>query len=92
MSMRESACKLAFAMVCIIRSALLPAQFPTGLVAVWASPTGYIVRMAQGTNSLKLLLLLLLLLLPLLLLLLLCLLYTSPSPRDVEEPRMPSSA
>ena len=39
-SRRESACKLAFAMVCIIRSALLPAQFPTGLVAVWASPTG----------------------------------------------------
>ena len=64
--MRESACKLAFAMVCIIRSALLPAQFPTGLVAVWASPTGYIVRMAQGTNSLKLLLLLLRLLLLLL--------------------------
>ena len=40
MSVRESACKLAFEMVCIIHSALLPAQFPTGLVAVWASPTG----------------------------------------------------
>ena len=40
-AMRESACKIAFAMVCIIRSALLPAQFPTGLVAVWAQPSGY---------------------------------------------------
>ena len=44
-----------------------------------------------GHNSLLLLLLLVLLLL-LLLLLLLCLLYTSPSPRDSSESRMPSSA
>ena len=50
-----SACTLSVAKVCVIRSALFPAQLPTGLVAVWASPTGYIVRMAQGTNSLKLL-------------------------------------
>ena len=42
---------------CASLAALPHAQFPTGLVAVWASPTGYIVRMAQGTNSLKLLLL-----------------------------------
>ena len=41
-------------MLCITRSVLLPAQFPPGLVAVWAQPSGYIVRMAQGTNSLKL--------------------------------------
>ena len=43
----ESACKLAFAMVCITRSDLFPAQFPTGLVAVWASPIEYIVNFAE---------------------------------------------
>ena len=42
-----SACTLAVAKVCVIRSALFPAQLPTGLVAVWASPTGYIVNLAE---------------------------------------------
>ena len=59
----ESDCTHAVAKVCVNRSALFPAHLPTGLVAVWASPTGYIVCMAQGTHPFKLLLLLLLLLL-----------------------------
>ena len=46
-SARESACALAFAKVCITCSALFPAQLPTGLVAVWASPTGYMVNLAE---------------------------------------------
>ena len=43
----NSACTLAFAKVCVTRSALFPAHLPTGLVAVWASPIGYIVNLAE---------------------------------------------
>ena len=46
MSACNSACTLAFAKVCVTRSALFPEQLPTGLVAVWASPIGYIVNLA----------------------------------------------
>ena len=52
-SMRESACKLAFAMVCITHSALLPAQFQTGLVAVcWIHrPYGTRHKLPQTTTT-----------------------------------------
>ena len=52
-STRESACKLEFATACITRSALLPAQVPTRMVAVGRSPldTSSVWHRAQAPSN-----------------------------------------